>query len=206
MNPIWGAYFSKGLVQPPTALRILTPQKVAILRTRTPAIQVQTLPLECPRILKVDLFQGVNSLLVQPGKVWCFHRLQSPRSSAKLSEAKRVALDTEEATIANQIPWIAKGESASVSCPQTEVGVSFVCFYIDIFCKTGKLFKHSNKTTSFLGEIEHVDGRFDVGPRNHITLQVRTHQLYICGRRVLFSISVWCQNPSPEKKAGIITM
>ena len=29
------------------------PSKMAILRTRTPAIQVQTLPLEGPRILRV---------------------------------------------------------------------------------------------------------------------------------------------------------
>ena len=55
------------------------------------------------------------------------------RSSAKLSEAKRVALDTEEASPPIKFPEIAKGESASVSCPQTEAGVSFVCFYIDIF-------------------------------------------------------------------------
>ena len=32
------------------------PSKVAILRTRTPAIQVQTLPLEGPRILRVQGF------------------------------------------------------------------------------------------------------------------------------------------------------
>ena len=32
------------------------PSKMAILRTRTPAIQVQTLPLEGPRILRVGDF------------------------------------------------------------------------------------------------------------------------------------------------------
>ena len=35
----------------------ISPSKLAILRTRTPAIQVQTLPLEGPRVLRVLTYQ-----------------------------------------------------------------------------------------------------------------------------------------------------
>ena len=40
-----------------TTLRIPTPSRVANFRTRTPAIQIQTLPLEGPRILRVGGFE-----------------------------------------------------------------------------------------------------------------------------------------------------
>ena len=48
------------------------PSKVAILRTRTPAIQVQTLPLEGPRILRA-IYNWVPtfSLSIQGLPSWC---------------------------------------------------------------------------------------------------------------------------------------
>ena len=43
------------------------PSKVAILRTRAPAIRVQTLPLKDPKILRVEIFPEYNCLEPQMG-------------------------------------------------------------------------------------------------------------------------------------------
>ena len=56
------------------------PSKVAILRTRTPAIQVQTLPLEGPRILREEeikwsLIEFTWFMNVVPWKTYSVHVL-----------------------------------------------------------------------------------------------------------------------------------
>ena len=42
------------------------PSKVAVLRTQTPVMQVQTLPLEGPRILRVQTIREAQQLGLQP--------------------------------------------------------------------------------------------------------------------------------------------